>query len=69
MVESQAMRSSVRVDNGSESSTSAGGAPTSFFKPSSVVVTVTWGLTPLRRGSALVERVLHQLADGIHHPL
>jgi hypothetical protein len=37
-VESQAMRSSVRVEIGSESSRSAAGTPGSFFKPSRVVV-------------------------------
>ena len=41
MVQSQVMRTSVRVEMGSESSRSAGGAPSSFFKPSIVVVTLT----------------------------
>ena len=51
MVQSQVIRSSVRVEMGSESSRSAGGAPTSFFTPSIVVVRLMWGLTPLRLGS------------------
>jgi len=51
IVESHAIRCSVLVEIGSESSRSAGGAPTSFFKPSNVVVRLMCGRTPLRRGS------------------
>ena len=40
MVQSQAMRSRLLVETGKLSSTSAGGAPSAFFKPSIVVVTV-----------------------------
>jgi hypothetical protein len=51
MVQSQVSRSSVLVEMGRDSSISAAGAPTSFFRPSRVVVTLTCGFTPLRLGS------------------
>src|SRR5438046_4901370 len=51
IVPSQASRSTVVPEIGIPSSSSAAGAPSSRFKPGSVVVRLTWGRTPLRRGS------------------
>ncbi len=51
IVQSQAMRSAVRIEMGSESSRSAGGTPTSPFSPSRVMVRLMCGFTEWRRGS------------------
>src|SRR5258708_4598471 len=52
IVQSQARRSAVRTEMGSERSSSAGGAPSSPFKPSSVMVRLRCGLTPWPLGKA-----------------
>jgi len=50
-VQSQASRSTVLREISIPGSSSAAGAPASFFKPSRVMVSVTWGRTPAFLGS------------------
>ena len=70
IVQSQASRSTVVPEIGIPSSSSAAGAPSSRFKPGSVVVRLTWGRTPLRRGSKpFVHVVVEQLGQGVGHAL
>src|SRR4029077_15589733 len=77
-VQSQAKRSSVRLETGSENSTSTAGAPSSPFRASTVGVRLTWGFTLPRAGSraaagagqpAVVEGVVGELDQGVAHAL
>ena len=62
------MRCRVWVEIGSESSRSAGGAPTSFFTPSMVVVRFDVRLHAVSsRQRAPVQRVMYQLAQPVMH--